>query len=264
MRIRRRIQFMKLLPLFLALGISLSHTTCAPPPAEPEPEAGKPAAPSAGQLYQQAVNTQNPEEKIDLLSRAIESNPAYETAWMERGKTYSELGDFKSAVADFSTVLAKNPESAEALFERAHSFQNMLFWQKALADYSSAIEIDPRGGLYAARADCYLAHKEYANAIPDYTKAIAMDTQNAELYTNRGVCYQKLSEYDKAIADYQRASRLKPEEPSLYYNLGSIYWELGEWSKVLGAWQKCLDIDPDYGNIKMYLPTVRKRAIGKH
>ena len=142
MRIRLRTQFMKLLSLLLAFGISLFHTTCAPPPAEPEPEAGKPAVPSAGQLYQQAMNTQNPREKIDLLSRAIESNPAYEAAWMERGKVYIELNDFKSAVADFSTVLAKNPESAEAFFERARSFQNMLFWQKALADYSSAIEID--------------------------------------------------------------------------------------------------------------------------
>ncbi|MFN2182777.1 MAG: tetratricopeptide repeat protein, partial [Anaerolineae bacterium] len=42
-------------------------------------------------------------------------------------------------------------------------------------------------------------------AIENYTKAIALDPQDAEAYSDRGLAYHDKGDYDRAIADFDQA-----------------------------------------------------------
>jgi tetratricopeptide (TPR) repeat protein len=53
---------------------------------------------------------------------------------------------------------------------------------------------------------------EYDKAIADYTEAIRLDPQNAQVYTCRGWAWQNKSDFAKALADYNEAARLDPKD----------------------------------------------------
>ena len=68
---------------------------------------------------------------------------------------------------------------------------------------------------------------QYDNAISDFTKAIEMDSRNANAYYYRGVAYQRKSENDRAISDFSRAIEIDPRYAEAYYNLGEIMKQQG-------------------------------------
>ena len=54
----------------------------------------------------------------------------------------------------------------------------------------------------------YASQKVYANAIDDYTKAIALDGALAEAYYNRGLAHLRNGNKTQGIADLSKAGEL--------------------------------------------------------
>jgi tetratricopeptide (TPR) repeat protein len=64
------------------------------------------------------------------------------------------------------------------------------------------------------RDSTFLAYTEielYKKAIPDYSKSISLNPQNASVYTGRGYAYNALGEYQKAKLDLIKSSELYKE-----------------------------------------------------
>ncbi|KAG0227924.1 STIP1 y and U box-containing protein 1 [Actinomortierella wolfii] len=57
----------------------------------------------------------------------------------------------------------------------------------------------------------HFKHKEYEEAITEYTRAIVKDPKQAVYYTNRANCYLKLEKYQHVINDCERAIELDPK-----------------------------------------------------
>ncbi len=51
---------------------------------------------------------------------------------------------------------------------------------------------------------------KYDDAIADYTKAIALDPEDAAAYTNRGEVYEEKGDKEQAIADFRKALEIDP------------------------------------------------------
>lgn len=49
---------------------------------------------------------------------------------------------------------------------------------------------------------------EYRRAVQVLTKAIELESDNAEIYINRGAAYAALADYESVIADYDKAIEL--------------------------------------------------------
>jgi tetratricopeptide (TPR) repeat protein len=54
------------------------------------------------------------------------------------------------------------------------------------------------------------------HAIADFTKAIEIIPQNADLFYDRGLAHRAKGEIDKAIADYTHAIELNPRHAAAY------------------------------------------------
>ena len=91
-----------------------------------------------------------------------------------------------------------------------------------------------------------LDKREYDDAIADYTKAIALDSNLAAAYTNRGLAYEKKDEVDRAIADYTKAIALDPNDDLdyTYAERGYAYQRKGEFDRAIADFRKALEIDP--------------------
>ena len=75
-------------------------------------------------------------------------------------------------------------------------------------------------------------HKdELDSAIEGYTKAIALDPQDAEAYGNRGLAYYGKGDYDQAIADLSQAIALDPQDAEAYCDRGNAYRRRVTWTR---------------------------------
>ena len=68
--------------------------------------------------------------------------------------------------------------------------------------------------LYVNRGIVYAMKGEFDKAIPDYDKAIQLDSKYARPYYFRGVAYKALGRNTEAIADFKTCIKLT-QEPSM-------------------------------------------------
>ena len=88
---------------------------------------------------------------------------------------------------------------------------------------------------------------QYAEALVECEKAIALKPDRALAYYIRGQTMARLEQYDDAIADYDKAIALKPDDAFVYHNRGSAKQMLGQYSGALADYDKAIELNPDHG-----------------
>jgi tetratricopeptide (TPR) repeat protein len=83
----------------------------------------------------------------------------------------------------------------------------------ALADFTRAIQGDPKlASAYNDRGAAYSALHRPAEAVRDYTQALALHADNAaQVLFNRALAYEDQGETKLAYQDYQAAAQMKPD-----------------------------------------------------
>jgi tetratricopeptide (TPR) repeat protein len=89
-------------------------------------------------------------------------------------------------------------------------------FEEAAREYAALVAEKPDdGALRASYAGALGALGDYAGALEQLTKAIALEPLNVEAYHNRAVIHERRGEREAAVADYQTAVKYSPQyEPS--------------------------------------------------
>ena len=66
-----------------------------------------------------------------------------EIAYTGRGFAYSNLYNYKKAVADFTSAIQLSPDDATAYFNRSMVYSNNEDYELSLADLNKAVGLDP-------------------------------------------------------------------------------------------------------------------------
>lgn len=118
-------------------------------------------------------------------------------------------------------------------------------------------ESDPRIEALKIETDAHRIALEghHAEAIAEYSRAIAVDPGIALIYHQRGVSYGWIGDYQTAIADFDKALELDPARPFTYYERGATYYRLADFSRAEQDLQTALDMtsDPDLTSPAMRL-----------
>ncbi len=156
-----------------------------------------------------AINAGNLDRAIAHFNRAIELDPTYIQAYIERGNIKDTIRDFPGAVADFTKAIAIDPKSSTAYYNRGTVLSKNGSTTAAIADYTAAIAIDPQyAAAYLNRANNLDDLGQNASAFADYNRAIAILPNYALAYLNRGIAYERKGDRPKAVADLNRAAEL--------------------------------------------------------
>ncbi|MGA9049012.1 MAG: tetratricopeptide repeat protein [Dehalococcoidia bacterium] len=91
----------------------------------------------------------------------------------------------------------------------------------------------------------YSMHKQYDEAISEYTSAIKMDGQYTEAYWERGITYCDIHEYDKSINDVYMVLYLNPNDAWAYYLRGSDYEFKDEYDKAIDDFNTAIELNPN-------------------
>jgi len=112
---------------------------------------------------------------VEDYTQAIEGNPRFVEAYLERGATRYKLGDARGALRDCNQALQINPNLAQAYYYQGRARYRLGYTSAAIKAYSKAI-----------------------NLKPDY----------AQVYYRRGLANHELADNTLAIEDLQKATEL--------------------------------------------------------
>ncbi len=120
-----------------------------------------------------------------LTAPALAQRPPAYVRHFQKGVEAVQAGDFPTAVAELTEAID-----------------------------SGKLEGENLGNAHMARGFAYAQLKQCANAIPDFTKAIEVKPQEAQIYAQRGNCYIETQQVQPGIADLKQAVALAPEDKS--------------------------------------------------
>jgi Flp pilus assembly protein TadD len=103
--------------------------------------------------------------------------------------------------------------------------------------------------IFAEKAD--EQNNSSRQTLEDYSQAIRLDPDNAELYRNRGVAYKKLGQFYYALRDFSWAIQLDPNDAVSYNNRGHTYSKLGQFVHAIEDYDRALRLDPH--NVRAFI-----------
>ncbi len=157
-------------------------------------------------------------------------------AYMQRGNSLSEGGNYLEAVDHFSAAIDLEPDNSEAYFLRG----------RAHYDYASQVIIGETG--QGPESVPFLPEEAVQHlelAVADYGKAIELDPQYAKAYNNRGNAYATLGEEESALEDYSKALELDRNLHLVYFNRGLLHYRVGDHEQAIADLEMYLQLVPD-------------------
>ena len=167
------------------------------------------------------------------LTRAIEIEPKYAEAYINRGRAYYYLAQYKDAIADYTQTISLNQYIADAYASRGDVYRALNDIPRAIDDYTESLKARKNALVLSKRAKCYLLSGKPDEAIRDYTD-IVKHRPTAIAYNNRGIAYHKkylLSDKNDelqkhALADFDKAIEMQPHFAIAYLNRSDIHGDL--------------------------------------
>ncbi|MFK8184097.1 MAG: tetratricopeptide repeat protein [Phormidesmis sp.] len=140
----------------------------------------------------------------------LDIEPTNAGALCLRGLIQAQLGRRGLAIADLALAKQHHPNDLEVQLARGQMRLILKDGYGAIDEFTALIDgaetPDPR--FFAYRGNAYRQLGEQEQAFKDYSNALSLDAENAELYELRAQMQQSMEASDGAIEDFQRAATL--------------------------------------------------------
>ena len=157
---------------------------------------------------------------------AVELKPGLAIAWGDLGVTYSALRDWAHSIEALNKAIELAPADPVNFNNRCYARNMTKAYDDALQDCSKALELDPKYMLaFVGRGNAYWNKANYDKAIDNYSQALVLDPRRAATWMARGSAHTNKGELDASIADYSEAIKLDPSRP--------IAWNGRCWARVI-------------------------------
>lgn len=101
--------------------------------------------------------------------------------------------------------------------------------------------------------------ENFSAAVEFYSKAIAINPQNAVYYCNRAAAYSKLGNYAGAVQDCELAIGIDPSYSKAYGRMGLALANLNKHTEAVNYYKKALELDPDNDTYKSNLKIAEQK-----
>lgn len=232
--------------------------------------------------------SQRYDEAVGVFHRITQVQPSYIDAYVEIGRTYSDLGRTDSALAWIRKALAVDSASAWAHNMYGYLLYPLGRYDEALVHLQRAADLDSTyqyphysiGQLHVRRGDHKLAAAAYRKALaidPDYgdararlsnllaltecdslTRAVSRD---ALVPMRRARALYNLGLYDQALAAAGEAIARQPDNPEAWRYKGYILCQSRRYDEAEQALARSLAIAPENTNAGNWRKYSRAKAL---
>ncbi len=182
------------------------------------------------------------DEALTAFDRAVELNPRYVEALLNRALTLNELGRYEDSRASFE-------RAAEADFEQGVGrFPSVLAGRLA----NKHMEL---GDLYAVGGALQDAAKQYR-------RALRLRPHFADIRNRLGRTLLDLGKVEEAVQEFERTLRINPGFCDARINLGLAWYRMGDLTRAEAEWKRCEEQRPGSAQVAGYLSLVGRAAGG--
>lgn len=118
-------------------------------------------------------------------------------------------------------------------------------YAQAVADYTQALALDPGSErAHLGRALTHLFTLSEDEAIADYTRVIEINPGHVPSLIRRGMLYRWADRYEESLADLNRAMECVPGDQEVLTDRGATYHEMGRYEEALADFTRALAVQP--------------------
>jgi tetratricopeptide (TPR) repeat protein len=172
------------------------------------------------------------EGALKAFTRAVEQNPAYAEAHLNRAIVLNELGRYDEAHAAFN-------RAGDLDRKRGETFP---------ADIGNRIAIG-----HARLGDLYLEMNQADRAASEFQQALEIRPHFADIRSKLAQAYIMMGMLDSALEELQEIIRVKPNFTAARIRLGTVHLRMGRREQAVEEWLMCAEQDPEDRRIRAYL-----------
>lgn len=228
------------------------------------------------------------EAAIDYLNDYLNKNPYSEMAWIQIGKQYRALKDYKKALAAFDFAIISDDTFIGAYLEKARVLEKLKKYEEAIESYSITLSLDEPtsyallriGKCYEklgntemalqfytkcveedslldkgwiAITDFYFRNKQYQKALYYIEKAINIDAENVLYWKRYAKINSRLKHFEEAEVGYRKALEMGNYELDSWLSRGDILTNLGEFEAAINNFNQALEFYPGHPEVEYRL-----------
>lgn len=160
--------------------------------------------------------------------------------YFKAGEDFAKANNYADAISQYTKAVELDPDYEKAYIQRANAYSRTGEYQLAAEDYDRAIVFDQKdAALYYLSGNEWYLHGNNQFALGRVTAAINMKNNFLEAYQVRLAVYMRMGEYELALEDGQKCLKLEEDERS-YYDLAQVYEKMEMYNEAEMAYQESI------------------------
>lgn len=154
------------------------------------------------------------EQALAKLQIVKKINPDFPKVSFFMARCYLELSDYTSALAMVQEEKSRNPNIADSYILAAEIFYRRAQFKECAAEYSAALKLRPNSAeLYVKASICYRNSDSVDIAEDMLVMATERESGFAEIYREMGYIFEKKGDKLKAVENFEKYQVLSPNAP---------------------------------------------------
>ena len=202
-----------------------------------------------------ALQTNNADQAIELISQSIVQAPDYADAYSNLANAYQAKGRFKDAAESLEKTLeltaaatSPNPEIRANL---GNAYAQLSNFQSAAVNYQRAIAIGREQSrelpeVHRNLANAWLQLGRPGKALNSITEANRLLPGNIAIQLTMANILPETGRQEEAIACYQEILKRNNNSPQVHTNLANVLRHTGDLSQAFSHYNQAIELDPAF------------------
>lgn len=184
---------------------------------------------------------------IEILKKVIAEHPDYKIAYRDLGRSYTQNGQYQSAIEAFKTFFATGKYNVDDITKFASAYYFTDQYPQSIELVNEGLQLDS-ANFVLNRFRMYNAAKvkdtQHGVAYADYF--FTLKSVNGTFipldYTTYATILSEAGQFTKALDVYNKVLETDPTRTDLYKEIFAVYSKMGENVKAAEIFQKYIDL----------------------
>jgi len=197
-----------------------------------------------------AIQTNNPQQAVDLISKALAIHPNITRAvapyYSNLAQAYQKLQNFDAAITHCRRALDLDPAFGDAAFNLVTALIAANRLDEALTAANRRLQLAPNDApMHRLKANLLARQRRFEDALASYRDSLRFDPNNAEALFNQGVALANLGRPDQAIPSFQQSLAFNPNDTDTLMALAETLSRTGRSTDALNVYSQILQHNPN-------------------
>jgi tetratricopeptide (TPR) repeat protein len=185
--------------------------------------------------------TNQPEQAVEPLRKAIAANPKDVQAHLYLGRCHMDLARYQESLHEIQEAVELAPKDVDVLYTLGQVHGKLMG-----TAYLKMAELDSDSyRVFQVLAEAYQAQKNTEKAIEAYKKAILRKPNLPGLHYGLGDVYWRAGRADEGLKEFAEELRIRPENYMALWKMGNLYLLRSKWDEAIPYLEKATQLAPN-------------------